>query len=333
MNFETMKSSGNNKSNEILVSVVVITYGHEKYIREALDSILMQKVNFKYEIIVGEDCSPDKTREILKEYEKNYPDEFVMIYRDKNIGARKNSYDVHMMCKGKYIAFLESDDYWIDKNKLQKQVDFLQIHEDFIAVTHKVIVIDENGERKNETYPCCKENVYSLKHYKKDLLPSQSASIVKRNYYRNYFSDNTILGDPEIWPGDRLHALIMVSLGKVYCMQEVMSAYRHVTSSGTSFSATCKPSTNQQLLIYYTSLLEFNNEELKNKKLTPFLETRRMVAVIRCFGIKSFKNLKPYWNQTQFKARVSLYISLKLLSWPLRRITYEISKYKNQKFN
>lgn len=328
MHSEYIQNSASNKDNEILVSVAVITYGHEKYIRQALDSILMQQVNFKYEIIVGEDCSPDKTREILKEYEKNYPDKFVMIYRDKNIGARPNSYDVHMKCKGKYIAYLEGDDYWIDNNKLQMQVDFLENHEDFIAVTNKVIVVDENNQLQNEIYPCCKEKIYSLKHYKKDLLPSQSGSILKRNYYKNYFSDSSILWDPEMSPGDRLHALIMVSLGKVYCMQENMSAYRHITSSGTSFTATYKPKTKEQVLNYYTKLLRFNNEQLKNRKLEAFFEGQRMIAAIKLFGIKHFKDLRPYWNETNYKVSTLSYIFIRTVLWPFRRVLYKINKYR-----
>ena len=89
------------EKDEVLLSVICPTYNHEKYIRQALDSILMQKVNFKYEVIVGEDCSPDNTREILKEYEKKYPDIFTMVYHDKNIGARNNSQDLLKRANGK----------------------------------------------------------------------------------------------------------------------------------------------------------------------------------------------------------------------------------------
>lgn len=106
------------------VSVVIITYGHEKYIRQALDSALMQKVDFEYEIIIGEDKSPDNTREILLEYKKKYNDRITLVLRNTNIGATQNLYDILLKCKGRYIALLEGDDYWIDAKKLQKQKDF-----------------------------------------------------------------------------------------------------------------------------------------------------------------------------------------------------------------
>ena len=104
-----MLNQGNNVS-EILLSIAVITYHQENYIRQALDSILMQNVNFKYEIIIGEDCSQDNTRIILLEYHEKYPNRFQLILRDKNVGATKNLYDVLMNCHGKYIALLDGDD-------------------------------------------------------------------------------------------------------------------------------------------------------------------------------------------------------------------------------
>lgn len=113
--------------NNPMVSIIVITYGHEKYIREALDSILMQKVNFKYGFLVDEDCSPDATRIILKEYQRKHPGKFVMVYRDENIGGRKNALDLVSRAKGKYLAYLEGDDFWVCEDKLQKQVDIMYL--------------------------------------------------------------------------------------------------------------------------------------------------------------------------------------------------------------
>ena len=115
----------NENEEKILVSIIVITYGQEKYIRQALDSIIMQKTNFKFEIIVGNDYSPDNTIEVLKEYRDNENYVFNIINREENIGATKNLYLCLKQAKGKYIAFLEGDDYWIDKNKLQKQFDYI----------------------------------------------------------------------------------------------------------------------------------------------------------------------------------------------------------------
>ena len=111
--------------NKPLVSVFMITYNHELYIAQALDSILMQQVNFKYEIVIGEDCSTDNTRAILINYAKKYPNIFHLLLHKHNLGAVNNQNEVFKNCKGKYIAMLEGDDYWTDPYKLQKQVDFM----------------------------------------------------------------------------------------------------------------------------------------------------------------------------------------------------------------
>lgn len=109
-----------------LVSVWMITYNHEKFIAQAIDSVIMQKTNFDYEIVIGEDCSTDRTREIVLEYKAKHPDKFKLLLQEKNVGMMQNFIVTLKTCNGKYIALLEGDDYWTDPLKLQKQVDFLQ---------------------------------------------------------------------------------------------------------------------------------------------------------------------------------------------------------------
>ena len=94
-----------------LLSVLIITYNHEKFIGKALDSALGQKTNFDYEIVIGEDCSTDKTRQILLEYKKKYPRKVKLVLQEKNVGPNENFIDTYMACTGKYIAMLEGDDY------------------------------------------------------------------------------------------------------------------------------------------------------------------------------------------------------------------------------
>ena len=102
----------------ILVSVIVLTYNHEKYIRQALDSILMQRVDFQYEILVGDDASTDSTQEILKEYDRNYPGKSRLFLRESNLGPTKNSYELLVSAKRDYPATCEGADYWKPFNVL-----------------------------------------------------------------------------------------------------------------------------------------------------------------------------------------------------------------------
>lgn len=117
---------------EYLASVAIITYNHEKYIARAIESVLMQKTNFIYEIIIGEDCSPDKTREIIEGYEAKYQGRIRAIYQESNVGPQRNLFEFTFpQTKGKYLAYLEGDDYWIDPYKLQRQVDFLEANPEY----------------------------------------------------------------------------------------------------------------------------------------------------------------------------------------------------------
>src|SRR5579864_5044611 len=105
------------------LSVMMITYNHERFIAQALDSILAQQVNFDYEIVVGEDCSADGTRAILMDFHRRYPSRIVPFLRDRNMGAMPNFESTLRACRGQYLALLEGDDYWTSPDKLQRQVD------------------------------------------------------------------------------------------------------------------------------------------------------------------------------------------------------------------
>lgn len=107
------------------VSVCLITYNHAKYITQTIESILMQKVNFDWELIIADDFSTDGTREIIDSYKTKYPDLIKLILQEKNVGAAQNFVDLIAYPKSEYIAYIEGDDYWIDESKLQKQIDFL----------------------------------------------------------------------------------------------------------------------------------------------------------------------------------------------------------------
>lgn len=97
----------------------------------------MQKVNFPWEIIVADDCSPDNTRNIILEYKNRYPDLIRLLFQEKNVGGGKNFVDLLNAAEGKYIAYLEGDDYWTDENKLQKQFDFMESNPDFSMSYHR----------------------------------------------------------------------------------------------------------------------------------------------------------------------------------------------------
>jgi glycosyltransferase involved in cell wall biosynthesis len=114
-----------------LVSVPMLTYNHEKYIAQAIESVLKQKTDFLFELVIGEDCSTDGTRDIIESYGRQYPEQIKIVTSVTNVGALANNIRTTKACRGKYLAILEGDDYWNDEFKLQKQVDFLEQNPQF----------------------------------------------------------------------------------------------------------------------------------------------------------------------------------------------------------
>ncbi|HSZ55055.1 MAG TPA: glycosyltransferase [Tepidisphaeraceae bacterium] len=134
------------------LSVMMITYNHEPYLRQALDSVLMQKVDFDYEIVVGEDCSTDSTRDILAEYNQKHPEKFRLLLNENNVGGVRNFYQTLQACRGQYVALLEGDDYWTCDTKVARQVEFLEAHPDYALCFHNVVGRSDGGDRPDFNY-------------------------------------------------------------------------------------------------------------------------------------------------------------------------------------
>ena len=134
--------------NNIIVSICCVTYNHAPFIRQCLDGFLMQKTSFPIEILIHDDCSTDGTTEIIREYEKKYPELMFPIYEDENQYSKGVWVDGfnYQRAKGKYIAYCEGDDYWTDPLKLQKQVDFMEAHPDYSVCWHRTKhwIVDKN---------------------------------------------------------------------------------------------------------------------------------------------------------------------------------------------
>ncbi len=129
---------------EILVSVVVITYNQEEYIARALDSILMQKCSIPFEIIIGEDCSTDRTGEICARYAEQYPDKITLFRNSPNKGLLNNYFDCILACKGKYVADCAGDDFWVDEHKIEKLYTLMEQHPDVTLAHTGYAVYNEN---------------------------------------------------------------------------------------------------------------------------------------------------------------------------------------------
>lgn len=241
----------------IKVSVAIITYNHEHYIEQAIRSVLEQNVPFSYELIIGDDASKDKTPDIIKKIYEEYPDIIVPILREKNIGMAKNSMDVISKCKGEYIAFLEGDDYWIDRKKLNKQVNFLDAHKDYSAYYHNARVINGKDQvlyERKEGYCIARE--YTVDEIQNFILPGQTSTLMSRNFYTEKEIDLSVVEGIKYTPLDRLLPIILLKFGKIYCDEATMSVYRYVLDGSSSWSSRNELQKCFNYFIYFKNLVE-----------------------------------------------------------------------------
>jgi len=117
-----------------LVSVIVLTYQHEDYIARCIEGIIMQETDFPFELLIGTDCSTDRTDEIVRQYHAKYPEIIRPVFRENNLGSRANAEDIHARMRGKYMSTCDGDDEWTDRLKLQKQVAVLEKNPDTVLV-------------------------------------------------------------------------------------------------------------------------------------------------------------------------------------------------------
>lgn len=256
---------------DITVSIIMLVYNHERFLSQALDSVLMQKVNFDYELIVGEDCSLDKSREILKSYEEKFGKSLVPLYREKNLGMNRNMEDCLKHCRGKYVAFLEGDDFWLDPCKLQKQVDFLEQHPDYAAVYSSYTKVDIQGNFQSQEQIWQDFHEYTQEDFEQFLIPGQTGTMMLAvKNAENQFNDFRKVALRYAWiPGDRLCLIPFLKIGRIGVLPDCMSAYRYYREeNGTNWSSKHEGNVKNMLLYYY--VLQVGCEKCARKMGLPY---------------------------------------------------------------
>lgn len=229
------------EENRPKVSIVMITYNHAHYVRKAIEGVLMQKVNFSYEFLIHDDASTDETANIIREYQKKYPQVIKPIYQTENqyskgVDVEKYNYN---RARGHYIALCEGDDYWIDEYKLQKQIDFLENNPTYIGVYHNVYVIDEYDhiiQDDSHIYPILPERKYTYSDAIVFKHPSQTSSGVYQNiFYMQNAELNSDYSGLKI-PGDAKLPVLLTYYGDIFCLKDIMGCYRKNIHSGDSWT-------------------------------------------------------------------------------------------------
>jgi glycosyltransferase involved in cell wall biosynthesis len=228
-----------NSKEKPLLSVCLITYNQVAFIRQAIESVLMQKVNFKWELVIADDFSTDGTKEIVLEYKENHPGIIRLIPRLKNVGPAKNWVDLITFPESKYIAYLEGDDYWTDFFKLQKQVDFLEANADYGLVFTDIdrLIVNENKY--------IKDYIKFLNHKIVDgyifeeLMNFQSiyvclSSIVYRKEIQDKHINFSIFFERDWKLGDLPFLLVFARNSKIKFLNESTTVYRVLSHSASN---------------------------------------------------------------------------------------------------
>lgn len=232
-------------NSDVMVSIIVPTYNHEKYIAHTIKSLATQKTTFHYEILIGDDCSQDNTRSIVDESKEQYSTVIRTFYHRKNVGATKNGYTLMKHARGKYLAFCDGDDYWTDENRLQRDIDFLENRSQYAGVSSRVCPVDEDGIPLDEAtisetkqfwnFPRKK---YTLKDFENWDMPGHVSALTIRNFMKDTEHDYRIFYQVHTMVGDRTVALLAALNGDIACEERVVSCYRYRVNRKENFMST-----------------------------------------------------------------------------------------------
>jgi glycosyltransferase involved in cell wall biosynthesis len=314
----------------------MITFNHEPYIREAIEGVLMQQCNFPIELIIGEDCSDDKTRQICQEYATNYS-EINLLSSESNLGMMTNFIRTLQACTGKYMALCEGDDFWTDPLKLQKQVDFLEANEDYVLCAHSVDELDENNKFIRILKPDFIKNGYTYRDININLT-IWTCSVVFRNCIKEMpqWLSSLPAGDFPLW-------LLLSKYGDIKYLDETMSVYRNNNSGVHSSLSRIEKIINGLVLIkkmkirfnkdfqkYFKDLEKlysnyFSNEIFKYCSQDHYSKARKSIILLFINKLSIRKIHYP-----KFKVLLSIIIGDKLrmllMAAKGKRVSKEISK-------
>ena len=207
---------------DYMVSIFMLTYNQEEFIVQAIESVLAQKTNFYSQLVIGEDFSTDKTREICKSYAEKYPNRIKLLLNKQNIGLIANYVKTYNACTGKYVAICDGDDYWIDELKLQKQVNFLENDKEYkIIFTHNLNLYPSGDLEVKE-----KSEIELTTHFEdlviKNYMPSVTV-MFKREKLTETMNEWLLKYPFGDWP---TYLFIIRNGGKIYFLNDITAVYR-----------------------------------------------------------------------------------------------------------
>jgi glycosyltransferase involved in cell wall biosynthesis len=293
------------KKKEITVSVCTITYKHAEFIKETIDGVLMQEVDFPIEFIIADDNSPDNTEEIVRDYIQNHPKGGLIKYtkHSTNKGMMGNFIWALEQCKGKYIALCDGDDYWTDPKKLEKQVSVLEENENLAICSHRIKVLSDDDTRAFNSRRLTGEIELENELFNH---PLHTCSVVFRNKIEHILPKLT---NKKLLSGDRLLLSQLMLFNNAYVLEDSMAVHiRH--QGGISQSKT-----NRDLINFsYNEIVIFSSVYNAIPKSGLKYKIKEKLASLY-FGLfyKKMKKLQPDFLMYLFRANKYVF------GYPLRK--------------
>lgn len=316
----------------ILVSVCCLAYNHEPFIRQCLEGFIMQKTNFKFEVLIHDDASTDNTADIIREYEERFPEIIKPVYQTKNQYSK--GIDItqtiqYPRAKGKYIALCEGDDYWIDPNKLQRQVEFLENHEEYGLCYTDCMIYNQalDKYRKSKTVQVNRESLII-----ENRIPTLTTCFRKKLYMR--YINEIVPSLPNLPMGDLPMWLFFSNISKIKKIDMISSVYRELESSASH----CRD-INDQIDFHEASRKckdffyeKFDYEDDIKKKYNAFVDVNILYKIVLFDSQTKFKEY-AYLIPSVFNYSILLWLYFRLVQFsycvfcPIARIM-NLLRYK-----
>lgn len=309
-----------------LVSVSMITYNHEPYIAQAIESVLAQKTSFPFELVIGEDCSSDRTPEIVEHYRAQYPDVIRVLPNTERLGPNRNAARTFMACRGDYIAFLDGDDYWICEEKLEKQVKELEANQITAGVFVRTRVVTEDGAPTARVWPEDGSQTFWKLQELISWQPYHPSALLVRNPHWSSWPDWL----RKVYNLDWSIGIEISKQGPLRYLDFIGSAYR-ITANGIWTSLNSPAQLEHRISTYRTAALAL---PLKNR-----WDIRKQLQKCHLEAIWQYrqhqrpdKARQHYWrylaNLCSIQLRHDLYVGLTLFAPRLLEAYYRFCKHK-----
>lgn len=296
--------------NDVEVSIICCAYNQEEYIEKTLKSFLDQKTNFKYEVLIHDDASTDNTAQIIKKYENEYPNIIKAVYQKENQYSKNNGviYEIqNKRVRGKYVALCEGDDYWTDKNKLQKQYDVLESYPEINICTHAATVrYASSGKKKSTIEPSKKDRIFSVE----EVIAGGGGFVATNSIF---IRASTYLNPPMFRKKNRFDYTLQIAgslKGGMYYLKDNMSVYR----LGSKASVTQAFNKDREKFIKWHQKAIKALEEINKETDYKYQEVIRESILKREYLMLNFdreytKMIKhPYFKKLNLKEKLKVYI-------------------------